>query len=236
MKTVAIDYIRQAISFAQESPDLFHDNYLFDISQVIDYLPSGGNELDRIEELWKLYHGHGYSVRNALLAMRAEYDDVFTSKPKEGSMFSLISEREYLKDDTERLADALEPVLVQGVTEMFAKNRPKNEPDLNEKVGALLRTHDSKFRSEYPTTSFACAKVIPDHENISANILIEAKYLRNKTTPSVATEGIAADLTKYPKDKFIIFVVYDPTHMIPSDEVFKSDIHAHGRNRVLIIR
>ena len=236
VKTVAIDYIRQAISFAQESPDLFHDNYLFDISQVIDYLPSGGNELDRIEELWKLYHGHGHSVRNALFAMRAEYDDVFTSKPKEGSMFSLISEREYLKDDTERLADALEPVLVQGVTEMFAKNRPKNEPDLNEKVGALLRTHDSKFRSEYPTTSFACAKVIPDHENISANILIEAKYLRNKTTPSVATEGIAADLTKYPKDKFIIFVVYDPTHMIPSDEVFKSDIHAHGRNRVLIIR
>ena len=236
VKTVAIDYIRQAISFSQESPDLFYDNYLYDISQVIDYLPFGENELDRVEDLWKLYQTHGHCVRDALSAMRTKYDDVFTSKPEKGSLLSLISEREYLKEDTIRLADALEPVITQGVTEMFAKNRPKNENDLNEKVGALLRTHDSKFRSEYPTTSFACARVIPDHENISANILIEAKYIRNKTTPSVATEGIAADLTKYPKNKFIIFVVYDPNHKIPSDEVFRTEIEANGRNRVLIIR
>lgn len=199
-------------------------------------MPFGENELDRVEDLWKLYQTHGHCVRDALSAMRTEYDDVFTSKPKKGSLLSLISEREYLKEDTIRLADALEPVITQGVTEMFAKNRPKNENDLNEKVGALLRTHDSKFRSEYPTTYFACARVIVDHENISANILIEAKYIRNKTTPSVATEGIAADLTKYPKNKFIIFVVYDPNHKIPSDEVFRTEIEANGRNRVLIIR
>ena len=236
VKTVAIDYIRQAISFSQDSPDQFYDNYLFDLSQVVDYLPLEGNELDRIECLWELYKNHGNCVRNALSRMRIEYDDVFSDAPEKNSLLSLISEREYLKEETVRLVEALEPVITIGVTEMFAKNRPKNEPDLNEKIGALLRTHHKKFRSEYPTTSFACAKVIPDHENIDTNIQIEAKYIRNKTTPSVATEGIAADLTKYPNNKYIIFVVYDPYHKIHSDEVFRADIESKGRNRVLIIR
>lgn len=236
VKTVAIDYIRQAIAFSQDSPDLFFNNYLYDLSQVVDYLPLEGDEFDRIEYLWELYKNHGNCVRNALSKMRTEYDDVFSTVPEKNSLLSLISEREYLKEDTVRLVEALEPVLTIGVTEMFAKNRPKNEPDLNEKVGALLRTHDKKFRSEYPTASFACAGVVPDHENIKTNVLIEAKYIRNKTTPSVATEGIAADLTKYPNNKYIIFVVYDPDHKIPSDEVFRSDIESKGRNRVLVIR
>jgi hypothetical protein len=128
------------------------------------------------------------------------------------------------------------PVLRQGITEMFVKNKPKNEADLNEKIGALLRTHDAKFRSEYPTVSFACAKVIPDHQNMAEDILVEAKYIRETTSPSVATEGIAADLTKYQNDKYIIFVIYDPYHNIASDNVFIGDIEAKGRNRVVIIR
>ena len=171
-----------------------------------------------------------------LRSMRAEYDDIFSDTPPKNSLLHIISEREYLKNDTVRLADDLEPILRNGVAEMFSRNRPKNEPDLNEKIGALLRTHDNQFRSEYPTTSFACAKVIPDHSNSDINLLIEAKYVRNKTTPSVATEGIAADLIKYPENKYIIFIVYDPDHRIQSDQIFITDIEAKGRNRVLIIR
>jgi 7-cyano-7-deazaguanine synthase in queuosine biosynthesis len=235
-KTVAIDYIRQAISFAKNSPDYFQDEYLLDISQVVEYLPFEGTDLERTEKLWNLFRKHGDCVRNSLSAMRARYDDIFLSGPKANSLLELISNREYLKQDTIRLADALMPVLRQGITEMFVKNKPKNEADLNEKIGALLRTHDAKFRSEYPTVSFACAKVIPDHQNMAEDILVEAKYIRDKTLPSVATEGIAADLTKYQSDKFIIFVIYDPNHKIASDNVFIGDVEAKGRNRVVIIR
>lgn len=66
--------------------------------------------------------------------------------------------------------------------------------------------------------------------------LIEAKYIRDSTSPSKATEGIASDLTKYPSSSFILFVVYDPMHAIQSDETFRSDIEAKGRNWVLIVR
>lgn len=234
-KTVAIDYIRQAIDFSKDSPDQFHDNYLYELSQIFDYLPIKGNDNDRAEYLWDLYHRHGNAVKSALVKMRDEYDDIFSSVPEKDSLLNLISDREYLKEDIVRLADALEPVIIRGIGEMFIKNRPKNEPDLNEKLGALLRTHDSKFRSEYPTTSFACAKVIPDHQLPDTDVLIEAKYIRTNTTPSVATEGISADLTKH-QDKYTLFAVYDPDHKIPSDEIFKSDIESRGRNRVLVIR
>lgn len=235
-KTVALDYIRQAIALDQSSPDDFYEEYLFDISQIIDDLPFDGDELDRTKALWELYRRHAATVRSALTAMRVRYDDVFCSSPAPGSLLDLLSTREYLKPDRERFVDALEPVLVQGIAEMFAAHRPKNENDLNEKLGALLRSHDGRFRSEYPTVSFAGARVIPDHENIAHDVLIEAKYIRVRTSPSIATEGIAADLTKYPQEAYIVFLVYDPDHRIKSDHVFRDDIHARGRNRVLIVR
>lgn len=235
-KTVALDYIRQAISFERSSSDEFYLEHLHDLSQLIDHFPFGKDELARVDALCELYKRHGETVRRALTAMRVGYDDVFSSLPAKGSLLDLVSTREYLKPDRDLLIAALEPILLQGIGEMFATNRPKNENDLNEKLGALLRSHDERFRSEYPTVSFAGARVIPDHENAVYDVLIEAKFLRNTTSPSTATEGIAADLTKYPKNAFIVFLVYDPDHKIRSDHVFRTDIQAHGRNRVLIVR
>lgn len=235
-KTVALDYIRQAISLDRSTADSFYQEYLYDISQMIDFLPFDGDEFDRVHSLWQLYKRHGHTVKEALSAIRTRYDDPFASAPSPDSLLDLLSTREYLKPDRERFIDALAPVLIQGIGEMFAKNRPKNEDDLNEKLGALLRSHDVKFRSEYPTVSFAGARVIPDHRNAVQEVLIEAKYIRDSTSPSLATEGIAADLTKYPISTYIVFLVYDPTHKIKSDQVFCEDIHSRGRNRVLIVR
>jgi len=119
---------------------------------------------------------------------------------------------------------------------MFKRNKPSDEIDLNQKLGALLRTHEDKVRSEHPTVSFACARVVPDHMVRQSDLLIEAKYIRGKTPPSKATDGIAADLTKYPSTSFILFVVYDPSHKINDDTTFCSDIEHKGRNKVLIVR
>lgn len=235
-KTVALDYIRQAHAMWQSNADGFYNDYLLDISQIAESLQISGSDFDKAEALWALYHRHGVIVKQALTSFRTYHDDIFSAPPVAGSLLDLISKREHLKPDTMLCVDALSSVLIQGVGDMFASHPPISEHDLNEKVGALLRSHDDKFRSEYPTVSFAGAHVIPDHQNIHADILIEAKYIRKNTPPSVATEGIAADLTKYPKNSFIIFVVYDPGRKIKSDVVFRSEIEVHQRNRVLIIR
>lgn len=119
---------------------------------------------------------------------------------------------------------------------MFHNERPKNEPDLNSKIGALLRSHGIKLKSEFPSASFAGANVVPDHTLVDSDLVIELKYLRGNTTPSKATEGMSSDLTKYPSDKFILFLVYDPDHAIKVDEDFKKDFELKGRCLVRILR
>jgi hypothetical protein len=67
-------------------------------------------------------------------------------------------------------------------------------------------------------------------------LLIEAKYIRGNTSPSKANEGMASDLIKYPQDKHILFLVYDPDHKIPADVEFINDFESRGRCSVKILR
>jgi 7-cyano-7-deazaguanine synthase in queuosine biosynthesis len=234
-RTIAIDYVRQALEFYSSGPDYLFEEYATDLADIIEYYPIGNTETEKIEAIWSLYNRHANCIRGALISIRLENDDPFEPTPLKGSLLSIVDEREYLKPTVKRLMEEIIEIL-KVVGEMFVTERPKNENDLNTKIGTFLRSHDKKFRSEYPTVSFACAKVIPDHEWLTKDLLIEAKYIRTNTTPSVITEGIAADLTKYPGDKAILFVIYDPTHKIISDDIFTTDIEGKGRNRVLIIR
>ena len=50
-------------------------------------------------------------------------------------------------------------------------------------------------------------------------MLVEAEYVRGSTTPAKVTDGIAADLTKYPEEAHILFVVLDPEGLVPDDNV-----------------
>jgi 7-cyano-7-deazaguanine synthase in queuosine biosynthesis len=234
-KTVAIDYVRQALDIYNSGPDYLYEEYAAEIAELGEDFPIGLTETDKIENIWKLYSRHAADVKKAIETMRLEHDDPFSYQPLPDSFLSIVESREYLKPDNQRLLDSINLTL-SIIGEMFTDERPKNENDLNRKVGVFLRSHDNRFRSEYPTVSFACAKVVPDHELETADIIVESKYIRSNTSPSTANEGIAADLTKYPKEKLILFVVYDPDHRIRSDSVFKSEIEDKGRNRVLIIR
>ncbi len=234
-QTAALDYIRQAISFLRDAVDKFEDEYLADLSQILDYLPENLSDADKVSMIWSLFTQHAHHVKQALSRMRSLHEDVFQQIDAQ-SLLGMISEREYLRPESARLANTIANIIESAIGDMFARTKPKDEPDLNSKLGALLRTHEQHIRSEHPTTSFACAGVVPDHVSLETDFLIEGKYIRRGTPPSKATEGIAADLTKYPARAFILFVIYDPEHMIPSDTTFRADIESKGRNKVLIIR
>lgn len=234
-ETTALDYIRQAVSLCHGSIDWFASEYLSEVAELIDDLPIAGTDAEKWAALWELFQRHGEQVEDGLLKLRDQHDrDIFGPLPS-GSLLCMVAAREYLVPSVIRLASRVSDILLGAIGDMFAKNKPTDEPDLNEKLGALLRSHEPALRSEHPTPSFACARVVPDHLS-EYGLLIEAKYVRGHTPPSRATDGIAADLTKYPSSAFILFVVYDPEHAIPSDVVFRTDIERKGRNRVLIIR
>ncbi|MCK4682088.1 hypothetical protein KAT59_03560, partial [Candidatus Bipolaricaulota bacterium] len=171
----------------------------------------------------------------ALKEIRRHLDDL-RYKVRGGGLLQLISDREYLKEDPERLAGRIAAMLRETIPVAFKTARPRNEDEVNDQIDAFLRAHGDDFRREFPTTQFCLAKVVPDHEAKANALLVEAKYIRKATSPSKASEGIAADITKYPGGSFVLFVVYDPERAIVDDETFKKDIQSKRDCLVAVIR
>lgn len=233
IRTTALDYIRQAMHFSTETDDAFALARLSELSEITDYV--SGTEDEAVEAVWRLCHRHGEQILIALKEIRRHLDDL-RYKVRSGSLLQLISDREYLKEDPERLAGQIEAMLQKSIPIAFKRDRPRNEDEVNDQIDALLKAHGDNFRREFPATQFCLAKVVPDHEAKTAALLVEAKYIRKATSPSKASEGIAADITKYPEGAFILFVVYDPERAIVDDETFKKDIQSKRDCLVAVIR
>lgn len=234
-RTSSIDYIRQAKKFARSNIDNFYNDNLTELANLHGWIPDSKSEMELVEKVWQLCKRHGEEVQKGLLRMRELYDDPYEELEPE-CLLRLISNREYLKPEVNRLVDSITKIVKIAIPEMFRINPPIDEPDLNEKIRALLNTHYSDLRSEHPTVSFACARVIPDHLLLKSDLLIESKYIRDGTSPAKVTEGIASDLTKYPPKCHILFLVLDKGHAIQSDFVFIHDIELWGRCTVCILR
>ena len=165
----------------------------------------------------------------------SEFDDDPLGDLAPESLLGLVASREHQRPPAVRLADTIIRIVNEAVGTLFGVQRPANERDLNSKLAALIGSHGD-LTSEHPTVSFACAGVAPDHTVTNSDLLIEAKYVREHTSPSKASESIAADLTKYPERAHILFIVYDPDRRISNDRRFACDFERRGRCSILIVR
>ncbi len=235
VKTTVVDYVRQAKNFSTWNADHFFGELAVELSDVVDYLPIGGSEFERIELIRDLCKRHGDQVALAMMRMRDSHDDLYSAVARD-SLLGLISDREYLKDPVSLLVERLCELLKPSIGKLFGTNPPKDEPDLNTKIGTLLGSHEIELRQEHPAVSFAGGHTVPDHGGDDADVLVEAKYARGATSLSKVSDGIAADITKYPQQSHILFVVYDPDRVIKDDQSFKNDFESLGRCTVLILR
>jgi len=233
-KTTSLDYIRQAISFATSTDDKFYYDHLNELVDIVDYIDAT-SEANAVEKLWQLCHRHGEQVVAAIKKIRQLLDDP-CCKVHSDSLLKLIADREYMKDNARRLAERIAERLNKGIPIAFQKRFPERENEVNNMIQAILQADKDVFRREFPSTTFALSKVIPDHEAIQQDLLIEAKYIRKKTTPSIVSDGIASDITKYSSAKLILFVVYDPHRGISQDDQFIKDIEGKRNCIVSIIR
>jgi 7-cyano-7-deazaguanine synthase in queuosine biosynthesis len=232
-KTTLIDYVRLALKFSQLNQTSFQFELLDELVNLDDYI-EGANENERLEKIYVLCHRHGEQIETALERMRSKHDRPFTQRP-DGTFLKIIANKDYLKPPVELLVQEICDKLKKSLPIAFENgNKPKDERALNSMINALIEKDKENYKREYPSIRFALANTIPDHS--LDDLFIEAKYLRGKTSPSKATEGIAADLTKYPTDKHKLFIVYDPERSISDDDQFMSDFHAKGRCNIFIIR
>ena len=157
------------------------------------------------------------SVLRAVKQMQMKYDDLRTPI-LEKSFLRLISNREYLKTPYERRIEEIDRKLIHGLPLLFNTERPTSENDFNDKIMALLQSAEERWLREFPTIKFGITHYRAD--GYFDGLIVESKYIRSNTTPSVATQGIAADITEIPPEQNVFFVVYDPERRIKDDESF----------------
>ena len=233
-KTTAVDYLRQASHFASWNSAAFEHHSLDELQSLMEWVPDFENEVDLVEQVWSLCARHGRQVRESLRRMRDVHEDVFT--PQEpGCLLNVISDREFLKAPIERLVRSIEERLDSALPKSFRIQDPVNEADLNDKIEGLLDTWRDDLRREHPAVPFATVGVRPDFTLDKAHLLIEGKYIRASTTPAKVTEGMSADLIKYPEEAHILFVVYDPGRAVADRSRFRKDFESKGRCTVCIL-
>ena len=233
-RTTAVDYLRQAARFSDCNLDYFYYEMLDELQMLLGWVPDCEDEHELVVKIWELCSRHGEYVRRALRRMRDLHEEVLGPLAPD-SLLKLVSDREFLKEPIERLVTSIESRLRSAIPKSFQSVSPKNERDFNDKIEGLLDTWSAELQREHPSVPFARAGVVPDFSIDGGCLLVEGKYIRGNTTPSKVTEGIAADLTKYPQDAHILFVVYDPNSAIVDRALLKSDFEEKGRCTVCII-
>jgi 7-cyano-7-deazaguanine synthase in queuosine biosynthesis len=217
-RTTIVDYVRQANNFATWNTDHFVTELFGPLAETVEYV-GGANDEESNNRIADLCRRHGKQVMNAVSRMRAKHDRL-EEKLAEGSLLSLIAGREYLKPPVLRLVEALCKRLSTAIPIAFQRHPPNNERDLNDKISAIVNTDSIVFAREHPAVRFGLATAVPDHSAVGEELIIETKYLRGATTPSRASEAMAADLVKYPSGTHILFVVYDPGRTVADDKAF----------------
>ena len=233
-KTTVVDYLRQAGNFANWNVDYFYRQTLDDLQHLNGWLPNCDDEMVLVGEVWSLCSRHGNQVGQALRRMRDLHESVFAPLAQD-SLLKVVSDREFLRAPIERLVTSIENRLESALPKSFRSVRPVNEADLNDKIEGLLDTWRDDLQREHPSVPFARAGVVPDFSIERGHLLIEGKYIRGKTTPSRVTEGMAADLTKYPQEAHVLFVVYDPDAAIVDRAKLKRDFEGRGRCTICVL-
>ena len=232
-KTHLCDYIKLAFNFSTDSVDNFIYEKAEVLSELTDFI-DGTDEYEKVERIFELCKKHFQQIHFSIRRILSLEDP---TKPRiKNSFFTFISDREYFKDPVELFVEKISDKLSKAIPEAFNTEKPKNENSLNDYINSYLMSESSDYEREFPVVKFSIAKTVPDHSFNGYNLFIETKYLRGKTSKSSITDGIAADMIKYPEEKFKLFVIYDPERKISNDETFKKSFEAKPKCKICIIR
>lgn len=205
--------------------DDFIEKYPSELTDIIEYWP-GKNAEDKFSEVYSLICRYGESVFCAATRMRNQFDNLLQPVNK-NSLIGIIADRMYMRTPYYIRVEEIDSILKKSIPVSFQREKPKSENDFNDKVEAILNAHE-EFTREYPVIQFGASSYRADHGR--DNLVIECKYIRGRTSPSKASEGIAADITKISEEYGVLFVVYDPDGAIANASTFISTFEQKRNN------
>jgi len=220
-RTLLSDYIRLAVKVRNQSVDTFADTWLdeiTDIEQGFDECPE-----TLVENLHSLFTRHGAQVEEAITQFRSHYRvELLESVTKPNSLEDVLKHQEYLYTPAQVIARRLSKVLARSTMTAFATQRPESERAVQDHLQAVVDARREEMMRESPVIHLGFGSAVPDFSKL--DLIMEVKYVRDRTSPSKATESIMADCSKYPKNAYLLFFIYDPDRQIKDDEKFADTI------------
>jgi 7-cyano-7-deazaguanine synthase in queuosine biosynthesis len=210
----------------------FFTKFTNEIDDLLDYMP-GDNPDDKVSDLYSFYCRYADSILIAASKMQQKFSDLRSPVPS-NSLLQILASREYLKTPFQTRVEEIDIFLKDKIRIMFQRVKPVNENDFNDKIETLLLGL-GPFNREFPPLKFGITKYIPDHSQ--DELLIESKYLRKSTTKSVASQGIAADITEVIRNSKtcgMFFIVYDPEIKIKNDTDFINSFQDDPRGNCFV--
>ena len=222
-KNMAVNYVRHATELFRMSEKEIAASFNRDISRAVRSFTERGAAAEQFIGMHKRHGETVYHVIEQQLEQNA--GRLLTGGLEESSMLALVAGGQHLTSSWRQYSDRIASLLSGGLPRACKSHKPKDEPHLQELCDGILQGNDPELVREFPFMRWSSSSTKPDWSSESLSLWVELKYVRKKGDIRQITEDIAADITKYGDNgRRVLFVVYDPAHLIVDRHGFSEPI------------
>ena len=234
-RNMAVDYARHALVLHTMSEEAVASRFNLEITRAVRSQPK---RAEAAQQLVELHKRHAATVMDVLERQLHRHAKALTEAALPAtSLLALVAGQEHRTSTWVRFAERLARVLQIGVPSACEKDPPKDEPHLQRICDGILKSHDLDLVREHPFLGWASVFTKPDWSDESRTLWLELKYVRDRPQVRRITEEIAADITKYgDNQRRVLFVVYDPKHLVKDERRFSEEIERRPTMMVRFIR
>lgn len=234
-KSMAVNFVRHGFELDKMSEFEIASKFSVELTRAVRYFP---NRSQATQDLINLHKKHGKSVSDVITKqIQLNAEKIVKGDLDVSCMLSAVTNQKHLESSWEDFSNKIYNLLQNGIPISCATNKPKNEPHLQEICDGLLVSQESDLIREFPFVRWSSGSTKPDWSSENHHLFVELKYVREKKDLGQIREAIAADITKYgDNNQRILFIVYDPYHLITNEIEFSEPVLKREEMMVRFLR
>jgi 7-cyano-7-deazaguanine synthase in queuosine biosynthesis len=234
-KNMAVNYVRHAFELSRMSEEDIAIRFNRELTRAVRHFPKRREIAQRLIEMHKR---HGDSVKAVVeQKLHENIAQLIEGNLEQSSMLSMVFGQQHQTPSWRAYAEQVVKFLSNGIPISCKTKKPENEPHLQEICDGILRAQDDKLIREYPFMRWSSSLTKPDWSFEDLQLWVELKYVRERSSIRRITEDVAADVTKYgDNSRHVLYVVYDPSHLITNETEFSAPIHQRETMMVYFLR
>jgi len=234
-QNMAVDWVHHGLALHNMSDDRIAQVFNLELTRAARPF---NNRSATVKMLIDVHRRHATAVHSVLVKQMAQASEAQISGELDRTcLLAKVASGAHLQAPWLRYAHRIADILSAALPVACEKQRPKNEPELQQICDGLLVAAGEKLIREFPFLRWSSVKTKPGWSDEEAMLWVELKYVRTKADLGPISEAVAADITKYGDNRRrTLFVVYDPNHLILNEEDFAAPIVGRPGCALRIVR